>query len=32
MEVLEMMEKSFGSGNMDVKPTVQAYSMVSSVS
>ena len=28
MEVLEMMEKSFGSGNVDLKPTVQAYSMV----
>ena len=28
LEVLEMMEKNYASGNMDAKPTVQAYSMV----
>ena len=29
LEVLEMMEKNFASGNKDARPTVQAYSMVS---
>ena len=28
LEVLEMMEKNYAGGNMDAKPTVQAYSMV----
>lgn len=28
-EVLEMMEKNYAGGNMDAKPTVQAYSMAS---
>jgi hypothetical protein len=29
LKVLEMMERNYGNGNMDSKPTVQAYSMVS---
>jgi len=28
LEVLEMMERNYASGNVDAKPTVQAYSMV----
>mmetsp|Transcript_30613 Transcript_30613/g.64110 ORF Transcript_30613/g.64110 Transcript_30613/m.64110 type:complete len:284 (+) Transcript_30613:739-1590(+) len=31
LEVLEMMEANYAIGNMDAKPTVQAYSMVRSV-